>query len=422
MKGLKKPPLFVKILFGMVLGITLGLIAIWLNFDKFCTEWIVPLGTIFIRLLKLIAVPLVFISLIKGIGSLHNIRNLSTLGLKTLALYLATTIIAVVFGFIMVSSIKPGRFFPQDKSEELLSYYSENTNNINAVQTEMSPMQFIVDIVPENIFAAFGSNTNMLQVIFVAIIFGVAIVIIGKEKTKTVMKFVDEANDIILKIIDIIMSFAPIGVLALMLGLIIDFSGDVGLFASLGMYAFTVIISLFILILLFYPLLLKLFTKKKIKKFFKAMLPAQVLAFSTSSSAATLPVTMRQVEDELDISKETSSFVLPVGVTINMDGTSCYQIIAAVFLAQIMGLELSLTQIFVICITTVISSIGTPGIPGGSVVILMMVLNSVGIPAEGLALILGIDRPLDMLRTVVNVTGDATVACIVDNKKEKAAL
>ena len=268
--------------------------------------------------------------------------------------------------------------------------------------------------MPENAFQAFGDNSKMLQIIFFALLFGVAIVCVGPSKTGGIVRFFNQLNLVLLKIIDFIMAFASIGVLALMADLIVSYSGDMGIFSSLGLYALTVIIALAFIIFVVYPLILRLFTKKSLKDFFKAVFPVQMLAFSTSSSAATLPLTMERTQKQLGVSEEVSSFVLPVGVTINMDGTSCYQAVAAVFLAQVLGLDLTFGQMLLILATATISSIGTPGIPGGSIVMLMIVLDSVGIPIEGLALIMGIDRPLDMLRTVVNVTGDMTVASVVD--------
>lgn len=420
MRSKKSFPLSLKILLGMVIGMAFGLVAVWLQFEGFVSDWISPFGTIFLRLLKLVAIPLVLVSLIKGIGGLKDISNLSSMGLKTLGTYIVTTIIAVVIGLVAVSLIKPGNFFPQDKSAEYMQKYEYAVEQrASVLESEKSPLQFLVDIVPDNAIQAAGDNSKMLQIIFIAIIFGVAMVAIGSEKTRTVMKIVSEINDIILKIIDFIMEFAPFGVFALMAGLIVDFSGDVGMFKALGMYALTVIIALFFIIIVFYPTLIRLFTKKGLKRFFKSVFPVQILAFTTSSSAATLPVTMERVQDELGVSDETASFVLPVGVTVNMDGTSCYQAVAVVFLAQVLGMDLSISQMLIIVLTATISSIGTPGIPGGSIVMLMMVLSSVGIPVEGLALIMGIDRPLDMLRTVVNVTGDTTIACIIDEKSSK---
>ena len=218
------------------------------------------------------------------------------------------------------------------------------------------------------------------------------------------------------------MAFAPIGVFALMAALIVDYAGDAGIFSALGLYALTVVLALAVIIVFIYPFIMRVFGKRTVKQFFNAAAPVQMLAFTTSSSAATLPLTMERTQKHLGVSEEVSSFVLPVGVTINMDGTSCYQAVAAVFLAQVLGLDLTFGQMLLILATATISSIGTPGIPGGSIVMLMIVLDSVGIPIEGLALILGIDRPLDMLRTMVNVTGDMTVSCVVDegNKKKTA--
>jgi Na+/H+-dicarboxylate symporter len=254
----------------------------------------------------------------------------------------------------------------------------------------------------------------MLQIIFFALLFGVALIVVGPSKVPSLVRFFQQLNLVLLKIIDFIMAFAPYGVFALMSALIVDYAGDVGIFSALGLYALTVVLALAVIILLVYPFIMRVFGKRTMKQFFKAAAPVQMLAFTTSSSAATLPLTMERTQKHLGVSEEVSSFVLPVGVTINMDGTSCYQAVAAVFLAQVLGLDLTFGQMLLILATATISSIGTPGIPGGSIVMLMIVLDSVGIPIEGLALILGIDRPLDMLRTVVNVTGDMTVSCVVD--------
>ena len=413
-------PLYAKILMGMGLGVAFGFVTIALHCEGFVHDWVAPFGTIFMRLLKLIAVPLVLVSLVLGVVSLKDIKSLSRIGLKTILIYVCTTIIAVSIGLTMVSLMKPGSLFPKDKQTEFVERYQQTVAEREAQMEQVksdSPMQFIVEIVPENIFQAFGSNSQMLQVIFFALLFGVALICVGQSKTASVMRFFQQLNLVLLKIIDFIMAFAPLGVFALMAGLIVDYAGDVGIISALGMYALTVVLALAVIIFLVYPIILRLFTKKKLGQFFKAVFPVQMLAFSTSSSAATLPLTMERTQKHLGVSEEVSSFVLPVGVTINMDGTSCYQAVAAVFLAQVMGLDLTFGQMLLILATATISSIGTPGIPGGSIVMLMIVLDSVGIPVEGLALILGIDRPLDMLRTVVNVTGDTTVACVVDAPK-----
>ena len=406
----------------MGLGLGFGFLAIALHWENFVHDWVTPWGTIFMRLLKLIAVPLVLVSLIMGVVNLKDIRNLSRIGLKTILIYICTTIIAVSIGLGMVSLIKPGKAFPKDKQTEFVERYQQTVTEREAQMQQVkdeSPMQFLVDMVPENIFQALGNNSKMLQIIFFALLFGVALVVVGPSKVPSVVRLFQQLNLILLKIIDFIMAFAPIGVFALMAALIVDYAGDAGIFSALGLYALTVVLALAVIIVFVYPFIMRVFGKRTVKQFFKAAAPVQMLAFTTSSSAATLPLTMERTQKHLGVSEEVSSFVLPVGVTINMDGTSCYQAVAAVFLAQVLGLDLTFGQMLLILATATISSIGTPGIPGGSIVMLMIVLDSVGIPIEGLALILGIDRPLDMLRTMVNVTGDMTVSCVVDCGQEK---
>jgi Na+/H+-dicarboxylate symporter len=412
----KKVSLIWKILIGMVLGIGWGLLAVAIGWDRFTTNWISPWGTIFINLLKLIAVPLIFVSLVKGISSLTNISKLSRIGIKTISIYMVTTVFAVFVGLVLVNIIKPGDTFPEEKQLVYQEKYSASvleSEDLAAKKKEESPLQFIVDMVPDNIIGAASDNSNMLKVIFFAIIFGIAMVLLPQDKTTTVRDFFDGLNEVIMKLIDMIMLTAPYGVFALMAGLVVDFSGDIELFTALGLYSLTVTLGLFFMILIFYPTIIRIFSGIKYVGFLRGILPAQLVAFSTSSSAATLPVTKEQVENELGVSEEISSFVLPVGVTINMDGTSCYQAIAAVFIAQVFGIDLTLTQQLTIVLTATLASIGAPGIPGGSIVMLVIVLTSVGLPVEGLALILGVDRPLDMLRTVVNITGDSTVSVVV---------
>ncbi len=413
----KRVPLYAKILLGMGLGLGFGFLALALHWESFVHDWVAPWGTIFMRLLKLIAVPLVLVSLIMGVVNLKDIRNLSRIGLKTIVIYICTTIIAVSIGLGMVSLIKPGKTFPKDRQTEFVERYQQTVTEREVQMQQVkdeSPLQFFVDMVPENVFQALGDNSKMLQIIFFALLFGVALVVVGPSKVPSVVRFFQQLNLVLLKIIDFIMAFAPIGVFALMAALIVDYAGDAGIFSALGLYALTVVLALAVIIVFVYPFIMRVFGKRTVKQFFNAAAPVQMLAFTTSSSAATLPLTMERTQKHLGVSEEVSSFVLPVGVTINMDGTSCYQAVAAVFLAQVLGLDLTFGQMLLILATATISSIGTPGIPGGSIVMLMIVLDSVGIPIEGLALILGIDRPLDMLRTMVNVTGDMTVACVVD--------
>lgn len=400
----------------MVLGVLYGLLASKMGWVDFTNDWIKPWGKIFINLLKLIAVPLVFASLIKGVSSLSDISKLSRIGGKTIGIYLFTTVVAVTFGLLLVNIIQPGTSFSEEKRMELKEQYASNAASKIASAKDVKedgPLQFIVDMVPSNFIQATGNNKNMLQVIFFAILFGIAMVMLPKEKTSVVKAFFDGVNDIILQIVDLIMLTAPYGVFALLGGLVVDFGGSAELFQALGIYSLSVVIGLLLMIMVVYPLILKSFTKLKYFDFFKGIAPAQMLAFSTSSSAATLPVTMERCEDHLGVSEEVSSFVLPLGATINMDGTSLYQAVAAVFIAQAFGYDLDLSQQLTIVLTSTLASIGAAAVPGAGMVMLVIVLSSIGIDPEGIALIFAVDRLLDMLRTVVNVTGDATVATVV---------
>jgi Na+/H+-dicarboxylate symporter len=411
-------PLYMKILLGMAVGIVIGLVALYTDGETFVSRWVIPWGQLFIRLLRLIAIPLIFVTLIKGVGGLNDIGKFSKLGIKTLILYMCSTAIAVSLGIGLGVAMRPGALVDQELAAGLQETY-QNTIREKAAAAGQSqqqgPLAFLNDIVPDNIVGAASNNSAMLQVIFFAILFAVASLMIPREKVKPVLDFFDGLNDIILKMVSFIIELAPVGVAALMAGLVTDFKGDASLFSALGLYAVTVATAMFIIMYGLYPSAIKLFRcRVGVKKFIRAMYPVQLFAFTTSSSAVTLPLSIKTVEEDLKVSGDVSSFVLPLGVTINMDGTACYQAIAIMFIAQVLGIDLTFSQIITILFMTILSSIGTPGIPGGTYVILAMVLTSVGIPAEGLALIIGIDRPLDMLRTAVNVTGDATVACIVD--------
>lgn len=411
----KKTALHWKIIIGMVLGVVYGLLASRLDWVEFTSDWIKPLGTIFVNLLKLIAVPLVFASLIKGVASLSDISKLSRIGGKTIAIYLISTVIAVSIGLALVNVVKPGDGFDKNsvsKTEQI----EEGANKKIAAAEEVKeegPLQFLIDIVPTNIFDSASNNRNMLQVIFFAILFGIAMVMLPNEKTSHVKGFFDGINDIILQIVDMIMISAPYGVFALLAGLVVDFGASAELFIALAKYSATVIVGLLFMIFAVYPFILSVFTKVKYLDFFKGISPAQMLAFSTSSSAATLPVTMERCEEHIGVSEEVSSFVLPLGATINMDGTSLYQAVAAVFIAQAFSIDLDMGQQLTIVLTATLASIGAAAVPGAGMVMLVIVLGAIGVPTEGLALIFGVDRLLDMLRTVVNVTGDATVATVV---------
>ena len=412
---MKKLALHWQILLGMALGVVFALIMT--NFSwgaDFIEDWIKPFGTIFINALKLIAVPLILASLIKGVSDLKDISQLSKMGFRTIGTYILTTIIAVSIGLVMVNLVKPGSTITEETRAELVESYggdAELKRQDAEKQKEAGPLQALVDIVPSNIVGAAGSNANMLQVIFFAIFFGIGLILIPEEQAEPVKKFFDGFNEVILKMIDIIMLTAPFGVFALLAALVVE-APSADLFAALGMYALCVIGGLLIMIGI-YTLLVWVFTKKSPSFFINGISPAQLLAFSTSSSAATLPVTMERVEEHLGVEKEVSSFVLPIGATINMDGTSLYQAVAAVFIAQAFGMDLDFgTQLGIIA-TATLASIGSAAVPGAGMVMLVIVLAQAGIPEAGLALIFAIDRPLDMCRTTVNVTGDASVSMLV---------
>jgi len=412
---MKKLALHWKILIGMALGVIFGIIfSIIEGGDAFIGNYIKPFGTIFINLLKLIAVPLILASLIKGVSDLKDISKLSQMGGRTIVTYLITTLTAVTIGLILVNVIQPGKSISTDTRLELIEAYSSNTKEKQvaaAKQQESGPFQALVDVVPSNIFLAASNNRNMLQVIFFALFFGIGMILLPVKKVKPVKKFFDSFNDIILKLIDLIMLAAPYGVFALLAALVVE-APSLELFQALALYAITLLLGLAIMIVV-YIIIVRVFTNKKASFFMKGIAPAQLLAFSTSSSAATLPVTMECVEENLGVDKEVASFVLPIGATINMDGTSVYQGVAAVFIAQAFGLDLSLSAQLGIVLTATLASIGTAAVPSAGIVMLVIVLAQAGIPEAGLALIFAIDRPLDMCRTIVNVTGDAAVSMIV---------
>ena len=412
---MKKLALHWKILIGMGLGVAFALVMTNFDFGKeFIKDWIKPFGTIFINSLKLIAIPLILAALIKGVSDLKDISKLSKMGGRTIAIYIVTTVIAVSVGLVLVNLIKPGNSISDKTRTELVDGYSDNTKKYKdqaSKQEESGPLQALVDLVPQNIFAAATSNRNMLQVIFFAVFFGIGPILIPEEKGKTVKSFFDGFNEVILKMVDLIMLAAPYGVFALLAALIAE-SPSVDLFKALAWYALTVVLGLALMIVI-YNILVFVFTKKRPSFFMKAISPAQLLAFSTSSSAATLPVTMERVTEHIGVEEEVASFVLPIGATINMDGTSLYQAVAAVFIAQAFGMDLSFgTQLGIIA-TATLASIGSAAVPGAGMVMLVGVLGYAGIPEAGLALIFAVDRPLDMCRTVVNVTGDAAVSMLV---------
>ncbi|SEB49241.1 Na+/H+-dicarboxylate symporter [Tenacibaculum sp. MAR_2009_124] len=418
---MKKLALHWQILIGMLVGILFGLTMTSVEGGStFVGNWIKPLGTIFVKLLKLIAVPLIIASLIKGISDLKDISKFKNIGFRTIGIYVGTTVIAITLGLLLVNIVKPG----DGISEETINKLTETYANSGSVQAKIAeatkqkssgPLQFMVDMVPDNAIKAMGSNKSMLQVIFFTIFLGISMLLIGEKKSDPLKKFFDSLNEVILKMVDLIMLFAPYAVFALLANVVVS-SNDPDLLLALLKYAFTVVGGL-LLMVVFYMILVGLVVKKNPLWFLKQISPAQLLAFSTSSSAATLPVTMERVEEHVGVDKEVSSFVLPVGATINMDGTSLYQAVAAVFIAQALSFDLTFGDQLTIILTALLASIGSAAVPGAGMVMLVIVLEAVGFPADklaiGLALIFAVDRPLDMCRTVINVTGDATVASLV---------
>lgn len=456
---MKKLPLHVKIMLGLVAGVIWAFASSAMGWNQFTIDWIDPFGKIFIRMLKYIAVPLVLFSIISGISSLKDMSKLGRMGGKTLSFYLLTTVTAVGVGLLVVNVFKPGNLIDEEsriknrlqyetwvsetEGVEILdgkNYLNDpKYSNIDAGQLELDadtqaeldakmaaasenkdagPLEFIVNMVPENIVLSLSNQQLMLQVIFFAIFFGITMALIPDEKVKGLSAFINGTNEVFLKMVDLVMKAAPFFVFALLAGIIAKMADTpaevIQIFKGLASYSVVLVAGLLFLIFAFYPLILKIFVRTiGYRKFFKNMGPAQLMAFSTSSSAATLPVTMECVEDNMGVSKNVSSFVLPVGATVNMDGTSLYQAVAVVFLAQMHMVDLSVTQQLTIVLTATLASIGSAAVPSAGLIMMILVLQSVGLNPAWVAILFPVDRPLDMLRTVVNVTGDATVSTIV---------
>ncbi len=418
---MRKLELHWQILIGMVAGILFGFGMTYVDWGReFVQDWINPLGTIFVKLLKLIAIPLILASLVKGISDLKDISKFRNIGLRTIVIYICTTVVAITIGLLLVNAIKPGNGISEATIAKLTETYSGDrgvTDKLEEAskQKDSGPLQFLEDMVPDNAFSALSDNSLMLQVIFFTIFLGISMLLIGEKNSKPLKDFFDALNDVVLKMVDLIMLTAPVAVFALLANVVVS-SGDPDLLLALLKYSGVVILGL-VLMIVFYSLVVGTFTRYNPLTFLKKLMPAHLLAFSTSSSAATLPVTMERVEEHIGVEKEISSFVLPVGATINMDGTSLYQAVAAVFIAEALKFDLTFADQLTIVMTALLASIGSAAVPGAGMVMLVIVLESIGFPPDklaiGLALIFAVDRPLDMLRTVVNVTGDATVAMMV---------
>ena len=456
---MKKFPLYLKIMFGLALGVLWAFLSTQFGWNEFTLNWIDPFGMIFIKCLKFIAVPLVIFSIISGISGMKDINSLGRIGAKTIFAYLITTVLAVGVGIFLVNFIKPGEMLDEEKRiENRIQYelwvsdqngsvqiaddkrflddpkYNSNIQEISKkskiklndkinsglnIKKPDRPLQFIIDIVPDNMFAALSSNKLMLQIIFISVFFGMALLFIEETKAQPVIQFVIGANEVFLKMVDWIMLAAPFFVFALMAGVMAKMASTIHelieIFKGLGIYSITVVAGLALMIFIIYPLILRIGGIRSLfyTSFFRKMAPAQFLAFSTSSSAATLPVTMECVEDRIGVPKKISSFVLPIGATVNMDGTSLYQSIAVIFLAQLHYIDLDFTQQLTIVLTATLASIGSAAVPSAGLVMLIMVLQSVGLNPMWIAIIFPVDRILDMCRTTVNVTGDATICTLI---------
>ena len=410
-----------RILTALGLGVVYGIVAVGAGWGQFTADWIAPFGAIFLRLLLLIAVPLVLASLITGIASLSDLRKLSRIGGKTIAIYIGTTLVAVIIGLGVVNLLAPGETVPDDLRARLQATYQADAEARELAAQDArgrGPLQPLVDLVPDNFFGAATSNRNMLNMVFVAFLVGTALMLVPKKQAKPLLDVLESIDAVIIKIVELVIIFAPIGVFALIADTVTGVAGDspedvVQLLAALGYYSLTVLVGMAIHVLVTYPLLIRLLTPLRLRHFFPGIVPAQLVAFSTSSSAATLPVTMKTVQNNLGVSEEVASFVLPLGATINMDGTALYQAVAAVFIAQTLGIGLDLGAQMTIVFMALLASIGTAAVPSAGVVMLVIILEAIGVPIAGIALILGVDRIIDMCRTTVNVTGDASVASVV---------
>lgn len=389
-----KVKLHTQIFMSIILGVFMGIL---LKENALIFK---PIGIIYIRLLSMIIIPIIFSTLIIGATSLGNIKTLGTLGKKTFLYYIATTIIAVLIGITCVNFIQPGNSKDIIKSEKI---------NSSILDKDITFLNFIEEIVPRNIYSAIVEE-HMISIIFFTLLIGISLNYIGKS-AKPILDLVHSFNTCILKITEWIMHLAPFGVFSLIASLISDIG--INAFKSLALYMLSVTIALSIHLWIIIPIILLLFANYSPKKFFIKMFPALATAFSTDSSIATLPVTIESLEKRVGVSNKITSFVAPIGATINMDGTALYEAMAALFIAQVYGIHLSFTEQIIIAITSILASIGAAGIPSAGLVTLVIVLQAVNLPLEGISLLLAVDRVLDMCRTTVNVAGDACGTIVI---------
>jgi len=414
---LSRLQLHTKIFLGLVLGVLFGAMANRYGLSDFVFTYIKPIGSAFIRLISMVVGPLVFASLVVGTTGLSDIRKLGRIGAKTMAYYMSTTAIAITIGLLLANALKPGAGLSEEARTRLLQSSSERPGPQSETNLQKPTLRDVfLRIIPANPVQAFV-ETNMLQIIFLALMAGICLTLIPPERSRPVISFFEGINDLIIQMVHVIMKIAPYGVFALIAAVVVDFG--LGILLVLLKYSIIVVAGLFLHMVVVYSLAIRALSKHNVRAFFKGIRPAQMIAFSSSSSSATLPVTMECVKRALCVPEEICGFTLPLGATINMDGTALYQGVATVFIAQVYGMHLTAPEQLIILLTAVLASIGAAGIPGAGVITLAIVLDSVGVPLEGIGIIMGVDRILDMCRTVVNITGDAACAVVVASTERK---
>ena len=408
-----------KILLALVAGAGFGFAANRLEFAGLVITYLRPVGTAFIKLISMVVVPLVFVALLVGTASLKDIRSLGRIGIRTLILYVSMTAIAVTIGLTLANVVRPGAGFSQETKQQLMEGAAAQSGSAKPgpsgsgaapVLERPSIKDLLLNIIPTNPVRSLAEG-EMLQVIFFAVLMGVCLTMIPPDRAKPVIAFFEGANEIFVKMVHVIMQLAPYGVFALIAAVVADFG--LGIILMLIKYCATVLVGLLLYMLIVYSAILKFLARTGVRRFFRGLRPAQLVAFSSSSSAATLPVTLKCATENLGVSRSVASFMLSVGASVNMDGTALYQGVAAVFIAQFYGIHLDLGQQLMVVLTATLAALGTVGIPGAGVVMLAMVLRSVGVPLEGIGIIMGVDRFLDMCRTAVNVTGDSVCMMVI---------
>lgn len=411
-----KMSLLTKIFVGMILGIIAGLAfggSVWTVGDaEFTLASIRPVGDLFLRLIRMVVVPLVFASLLVGTASLGDPKKLGRIGMKTVAFYLVTTALAITMGLFIANTVTPGSGLPAETTETLLAEFETGAAEATiSMRQRPGTVETLLEIVPTNPVGSLAAG-DMLQIIFFALFFGVALTLIkNREKANQIIGFFEGVTDAMIIVVHMVMKLAPYAVFALIAAVIATYGVQV--LGSLLIYALCVLVGLALHVLIVYSGAVWVLGGISPLTFLRGIRKAQAIAFATSTSSGTLPVTMECAEKNLGVSEEVSSFVLPLGSTVNMDGTAMYQGVATVFIAQVYMMDLSIGQQLTIVLMATLASIGAAGVPGVGIITLAMVLDQIGLPLEGIALILGVDRFLDMARTAVNITGDSAVAVVV---------